>query len=168
MLVREARKDEYSIIQIQRVLAYEEYAEHLPPGHWTALKKSISAEIEPSAGIEVFIAEFNGEILGSVALFPPNADSYKGRVDLQDYPEIRMLAILPHARNKGAASLLIEECIKRSKTRNSKYVGLHTGEFMVNAMNLYEKLGFERVPELDFIPADDGIVVKGYRYEIKY
>lgn len=168
MIVREARKEELSLIQMQRVLAYEEYAEHLPPGHWIALKESISAEINPLTGVEVLIAEIYGEILGSVALFPASSDSYQGLVKEQEYPEIRMLAILPQARKKGIASLLIDECIKRSKARKSKYIGLHTGEFMENAIKLYEKLGFERVPESDFIPAGDGIVVKGYRYQIKY
>lgn len=37
---------------------------------------------------------------------------------------------------------------------------------MKNAIRLYEMMGFERVPELDFIPANDGIVVKAYRYSI--
>lgn len=167
MIVREARKEEFSLIQMQRVLAYEEYAEHLPTGHWIALKESISAEINPLTGAEVLIAELYGEILGSVALFPARSDSYQGMVEKQEYPEIRMLAILPQARKKGVASLLIDECIKRSKSTKSKYIGLHTGEFMENAIKLYEKLGFERVPESDFIPAEDGIVVRGYRYQIE-
>ena len=41
--------------------------------------------------------------------------------------------------------------------------GLHTGEFMDSAMRLYDRLDFERIAQLDFVPADDGIVVKAFR-----
>jgi hypothetical protein len=35
---------------------------------------------------------------------------------------------------------------------------------MASAMRLYTRLGFKRVPEQDFEPAIDGIIVKAYRY----
>jgi ribosomal protein S18 acetylase RimI-like enzyme len=34
---------------------------------------------------------------------------------------------------------------------------------MKSAMGLYERLGFERLPQFDFEPANDGIIVKAYR-----
>lgn len=166
MIIREATESELPIIKEQRVLAYEEYAKLLPESHWLALKSAITADIDIVTGAELLIAEEGGEILGSVALFPARTDAYQGFVEAQDYPEIRMLAIMPEARKKGVGIALIKDCIARSKGNDAKYIGLHTGEFMKAAMKLYEKIGFERVPELDFVPADDGIVKKGYRYQI--
>jgi hypothetical protein len=33
-------------------------------------------------------------------------------------------------------------------------------------MKLYERIGFERLPQYDFIPANDGIIVKAYRLSL--
>lgn len=166
MIIRAATESELPIIKEQRVVAYEEYAKLLPESHWLALKSAITAEVDILTGAELLIAEEGGRILGSVALFPAKTDAYQGFVKVQEYPEIRMLAIMPDARKKGVGSALIKDCIARTKGNDAKYIGLHTGEFMKGAMRLYEKIGFRRVPELDFVPADDGIVVKAYRYQI--
>jgi len=167
MIIRAATKNELPIIKEQRVLAYEEYAKLLPESHWLALKSAITADVDLLTGAELLIAVEEGRILGSVALFPAKTDAYQGFAKAQDYPEIRMLAIMPDARKKGVGTALIKDCIARSKGNDAKYIGLHTGEFMKGAMRLYEKIGFYRVSELDFIPAHDGIVVKAYRYQIK-
>lgn len=169
VLIRIAQSNELELLKDQRIIAYEEYAEKLPESHWAALRSAITADLDfdSNSGVEILIAEDEGKILGSVALFPAKTDAYQGFVKAQDYPEIRMLAIMPLARKMGIGSALINECINRSKKKNAQYIGLHTGEFMVHAKKLYEKLGFHRIPELDFIPADDGIVVNAYRYTLK-
>ncbi|WP_256243316.1 hypothetical protein [Bacillus sp. V3B] len=38
---------------------------------------------------------------------------------------------------------------------------------MESAIKLYERLGFERLPQFDFEPANDGIIVKAFRLTIK-
>ena len=38
---------------------------------------------------------------------------------------------------------------------------------MQNAVQLYERFGFKRLPQFDFQPADDGIIVKAYRLSFK-
>ncbi|MEH7885294.1 GNAT family N-acetyltransferase [Bacillus sp. JJ1609] len=167
MLIRIAQSKELELLKEQRIIAYEEYAEKLPESHWAALRSAITADMDSNSEGEILIAEDEGKILGSVALFPAKTDAYQGLVKAQDYPEIRMLAIMPLARKMGVGSALINECINRSKRKNAQYIGLHTGEFMIHAKKLYEKLGFHRVPELDFVPADDGIVVNAYRYTLK-
>ena len=42
-------------------------------------------------------------------------------------------------------------------------MGLHTADFMENAIKLYTHLGFERLPQFDFEPTNDGIIVKAFR-----
>lgn len=167
MLIREAFNEERPFIREQRVAAYEEHASYIPQDHWLALKTAILSNADENNGVEILVAESEGEIIGSVALFPAKLDAYNGVAAVVDYPEIRMLTVLPKARNRGVASALIMECIARSKKKKAAFVGLHTGEFMKKAIDLYEKIGFERVPELDFIPAADGIVVKAYRYPLE-
>ncbi len=166
MIIREAYKDELSFIRNQRVSSYSEYAPLISEEHWSALKSSISSEADTQQGVELIVAEVAGKIIGSVALFPAEIDAYEGRVQPQNYPEIRMLAVDKEARGKGVASLLVTECVNRTKAKGYSYIGLHTGEFMKDAIKLYTKFGFERLPQHDFVPANDGIVVKAFRLKI--
>ncbi|HSU79329.1 MAG TPA: GNAT family N-acetyltransferase [Candidatus Angelobacter sp.] len=163
MIIRDAHEDELAIIREQRVLAYEEHAKKIPEGHWHALKQMLSSETDVQSGVEQIVVVLDGKIAGSVSLFPAKIDAYGGQVEELEYPEIRMLAVAPEARGKGVATKLISECIERSKKKGFRSVGLHTGEFMDGAMRLYEHLGFERLPQFDFEPAGDGIIVKAYR-----
>lgn len=77
-----------------------------------------------------------------------------------------MLAVTLEARGKGVATALVKECILRTKANGYHSIGLHTADFMENSMRLYAHLGFERLPQYDFEPADDGIIVKAYRLRI--
>ncbi|MRH43919.1 GNAT family N-acetyltransferase [Aquibacillus halophilus] len=166
MNIRNANKREIELIRNQRVQAYSEHAKAIPDQHWQALKQAISSDADIQDGVELIVAELGGEIVGSVALFPANTDAYQGYVDELDYPEIRVLAVSPEARGKGIASALINECINRTKLKGFDYIGLHTGSFMESAIKLYERIGFERLPQYDFEPADDGIIVKAFRLSI--
>jgi GNAT superfamily N-acetyltransferase len=163
MIIRKAVEGELAFIREQRVSSYEEHADKIPEGHWQTLKQAISSEADKQPGVELLVAEVEGQVLGSVALFPAKMDAYEGQVEELDYPEIRMLAVSPLARGKGVASALISECINRAKVKGHHAIGLHTGDFMKSAMSLYERLGFERLPQYDFEPANDGIIVKAYR-----
>src|SRR5216117_2670769 len=112
--IRKALSYEVEMIREQRVKAYEEHAQSIPGGHWDALRKSISSDADDQMGVELLVAELDGEVVGSVALFPAKSDAYKGFVDMLDYPEIRMLAVTPLSRSKGVAEALIKECIHRT------------------------------------------------------
>lgn len=166
MIIREAKETEIPFIREQRVNAYTEHAEKIPNAHWEALKKAISSDADSQPGVELLVAEVEGTIVGSVALFPAKTDAYEGMVDELDHPEIRVLAVAEEFRGKGIASALIKECIQRSKTKGYQAIGLHTGEFMTNAIKLYKHFGFERLPQYDFKPANDGIIVKAFRLSI--
>lgn len=166
MIIREAKENELPYIREQRVNAYLEHAAKIPEGHWKALKQAILSEGDILPGVERIVAEIDGEIAGSVVLFPAKIDAYDGNVEVLDYPEIRMLAVSPKLRGKGVASALVAECIQRAKAQGHLAIGLHTGEFMKSAMKLYQTMGFKRLPQYDFEPANDGIIVKAYRLSL--
>lgn len=167
MIVRDAKQEELPFIREQRLKAYEEHEQAINEEHWQALKQqAVLSEGDQQPGVELIVAELDGNILGSVVLFPAKTDAYEGLVEELDYPEIRMLAVDPEARGKGIASTLIEECIKRAKSKGYTYIGLHTADFMKSAIKLYDRLGFERLPQYDFEPANDGIIVKAFRRNI--
>lgn len=164
--IRNPKKEELAFIRDQRVRAYEDHVAKIPQGHWQELKKAILSEVDTDPGVDLIVAEYDGKLVGSVALFPAKIDAYDGKVAELDYPEIRMLAVAREARGKGADKSLIHECIKRAKAKGYQSIGLHTGEFMHDARMLYENLGFARVPEYDFVPAEDGIKVLAFRLSL--
>ncbi|WP_419959752.1 GNAT family N-acetyltransferase [Psychrobacillus sp. BM2] len=167
LIIRDSKEDELAFIREMRLLAYEEHTTKIPEAHWNTLKKSILSDADTKPGIERIVAEIDGEIVGSVALFAPDKQIYEGLLDEElDFPELRMLAISTKARGKGVATALINECIKRSKEKGFKEMGLHTADFMGNAIKLYSHLGFERLPQFDFEPANDGIIVKAFRITV--
>ncbi|MBM7621185.1 GNAT superfamily N-acetyltransferase [Bacillus tianshenii] len=165
MILRDAMPNEIPSIRQQRLEAYHEYAPLLPEAHWEALKKSILSEADMQPGVEIIVAESEaeGKILGSVVLFPPNIKAYEGFGDVLEHSEIRMLAVSPSSRGKGVASTLVNECIIRTKDKGYPAIGLHTGEFMEGALQLYTRFGFLHTPEHDFEPANDGIIVKAFK-----
>ncbi|MCA1322231.1 GNAT family N-acetyltransferase [Bacillus tianshenii] len=163
MILRDAMPNEIPSIRQQRLEAYHEYAPLLPEAHWEALQKSILSEADLQPGVEIIVAESDATIFGSVVLFPPNIKAYEGFGDVLEHSEIRMLAVSPSSRGKGVASALVKECIIRTKNKGYPAIGLHTGEFMEDAIQLYTRFGFLHTPEHDFEPANDGIIVKAFK-----
>ncbi|MFZ3591204.1 GNAT family N-acetyltransferase [Bacillus sp. DJP31] len=149
-------------VREKRVHVYREYAKDIPTKHWESLSRNLSSNADTQPGVELIVAELNGDIVGSVVLFPAKTKAYGGYIDEFDYPEVRMLTVAPETRGKGVASALLFECIQRTKAKGYKSIGLHTGEFMKHAIGLYERLGFERLPQYDFEPGNDGIIVRAY------
>jgi ribosomal protein S18 acetylase RimI-like enzyme len=37
---------------------------------------------------------------------------------------------------------------------------------MVNAIKMYERMGFKRYPQFDFEPSNDGVIVKAFQLSI--
>lgn len=167
MIIRDAVETELESIKKLRLAAYQEHEPKIPKDHWNVLKQQISSDDDAVQGVDQIVAEIDGEIAGSLVLFPPKAELYKGMLEEElDYPEMRKLAVSPDFRGKGVAKALISECIQRTKNRRLPAIGLHTADFMENAVKLYGDLGFERLPQYDFTPADDGVVVKAFRISI--
>lgn len=166
-VIRTATSADRAAIQEVTLAAYEQYIQYMPPEAWDMYKADI---IEKVANIgsraEQIVAESDGAIAGSVLIIP--ADSV---VEVSDdesarrrWPEIRLLAVAPSARGKGIGEALTRECIKRTREAGIPTVTLHTLDVMQVAMRMYEKIGFVRMPELDYLP-DPEFVVKGYRYD---
>src|SRR5204862_7553902 len=103
-------------------------------------------------------------IVGAVTYYPDGSgDSHAGWPGR--WAVIRLLAVHPDARGRGVGRLLTEECIRRARASGAPAVGLHTTVFMSVARAMYERMGFVRMPELDFWPIP-GIHVMAYRLNL--
>ena len=167
MMIRDAKVEEQDLINELKFNAYKEHAQKIQEDHWNVLRNSILSNADLQENVIRLVAEMDGKIVGTVAIFPAKMDAYKGQTDEQDYPEIRMLAVSREARRKGVAAALVTECIHRTRVNGYDYLGLHTADFMESAIKLYSQLGFERLTQYDFVPADDGVVVKAFRLKVR-
>lgn len=165
--IREMQYEEIGTVRNLRLESYQEYEQFVSKEHWEVLKNTLISDNDLKNNAKIYTAELDGQIVGSIVLFPPSIQAYDWNETIQDYPEIRMLSVNPMIRGKGIGKALVEHCLKVSKEENNSYIGLHTASFMKKALSLYESMGFERIPEQDLEPMNDGVIVKAYIMDLK-
>ena len=153
-------EDRDSLVRLTRA-AYAEYAHLMAPSAWAALEAAIESSLADDRGVIRLVAEVDGAIGGSAALYAPDAAAYGSLASATPWPEVRLVAVAPSARGRGIARALVEECIRRARASGATALGLHTSRSMRAAMRLYERLGFVRDPEHDFQPPGAELV-EGY------
>lgn len=84
-----------------------------------------------------WIAEMNGEVVGSIFIVEEN----------EEVAKLRLLLVDPKARGLGLGTTLVEECIRFSKRAGYKKIVLWTNSVLKEARHIYQKSGFELVNE---------------------
>lgn len=88
-------------------------------------------------GGAIFVALYNGEPLGVCALIRMNDAEY-------DY-EMAKMAVSPAAQGKNIGLLLGQEIIKEARNLGAASIYLESNTILEPAINLYYKLGFEKI-----------------------
>jgi ribosomal protein S18 acetylase RimI-like enzyme len=154
--VRHAYLEEYEVAAALTVEAFRQFEPLMAPGLWPEMERSVSATALLRDGGELLVATEEGVILGSVVYCAPGA--MKQDRFPQDWAFMRVLAVPPRHRRRGAARVLVRTCLNLARSDGVKIFGLHTSEAMTEAAGLYEKHGFVRVREIPRI--------YGFRYWI--
>ncbi|MGB8645872.1 MAG: GNAT family N-acetyltransferase [Anaerolineae bacterium] len=166
LIIRDARRADRQAAHDVTMSAYQQYATAMPDWAWSEYRQNLEENVLHPEPAQQFVAELDGAIVGSVLLFPPGYTSNDPDPAVAPQgPEIRLLAVAPTARGQGIGKALVQECIRRAREVGYSVIHLHTTEIMQIAMEMYERMGFERAPELDFAPAPD-ILIKGYRMNL--
>lgn len=108
--------------------------------HFEALVAQIVADFINNykpARERCWIAEMNGEIVGSVFVVQANETDAK----------LRLLLVDPEARGMGLGTRLVEECIHFARRRGYKKLMLWTNSVLVEARHIYQKTGFQLVDQ---------------------
>jgi ribosomal protein S18 acetylase RimI-like enzyme len=115
--------------------------------------------------VPVLVAVEDGDsrVLGSVTYVPGPGPYHEG--EFGDSASFRMLAVAPDAQGRGIGRALVEACIARARRDARPAIGLYTRPFMTTAHRMYERLGFERVRELDW-EFEPGEWLYAYRLEM--
>lgn len=161
IVIRDAHNEDVDHIQRVMLESYQEYEQIMPKQRWEEYKKSIQTAIYNPGLHSCLVAEWNGEIVGSVLLFL-NSEAAYGKPELNiNSPIIRLLATSPRMRGKGVATELIKGSIRKVEVLGENTLHLHTSDLMSSAVRLYERLGFERALDKEMMNGD--VLVKCYR-----
>ena len=107
-----------------------------------------------------------GELVGGVVYFGDMAQYGSGGIatSIRDASGIRLLGVDPEFRGAGAGRALTNECIRLAREAGHSQMILHTTQAMAVAWALYERMGFERSDDLDFL--QEGFPVFGFRLQL--
>lgn len=94
-----------------------------------------------------------GKIVGTITLVPPG--SVFAELAQEEEFELRMLAVSPIERGRGIGHDLTTAALELAIERGAKRVVLSTMETMHVAHRLYERMGFTRRPDLDWVVVDN-------------
>ncbi|MCK9376198.1 MAG: GNAT family N-acetyltransferase [Syntrophobacterales bacterium] len=148
--IREARAGELAEVEALVKTAYREFQPLMPPEVWQHWMANISETLPAPGGI-VLVAERGGRLEGTVTFYPEAAQARQGQ-----WPAgagaIRLLAVRPGSRSRGAGVRLTRACLRLAREHRVAAIFLYTGTFMAAARHIYEKLGFQRAPEFDGHP----------------
>ncbi|HKZ05949.1 MAG TPA: GNAT family N-acetyltransferase [Methylomirabilota bacterium] len=165
--LRDAGPGDQEAVRALTLAAYAEYADALGP-MWPPYRDNILQTLARVAPAQQIVAARDGALVGAVLLYPHGAPlpTQADAGALARWPEVRLLAVPPVHRGQGIAEALMRECVRRARAAGATSLTLHTTDMMRTAMRLYERLGFDREPALDFSPAP-GITVKGFRLALE-
>lgn len=108
----------------------------------------------------VLVARRDGRVIGSASVL--RAATPYARVAAPGEAEVRLLAVDPAAQGAGLGAALTRASLETALGWGAEALVLDTGARNVRAQGLYERLGFERVPERDH--DDDALA---YRFALQ-
>jgi len=161
MEIRLAAPEEYAEVGEITVAAYEPFL--LGPSDPYASRLRDAATRAAHAALWVAVDD-EGRLLGSVT-DPPAGSDYR-ELGRDDEGEFRMLAVRPTAQGQGVGEALARHVIDRSRTQGHRAVVISSLPDMAAAHRLYERLGFHRVPALDWYPVP-GVLLIAFRLDLE-
>ena len=113
----------------------------------------------------VLVARRAGGIVGSASVL--RAATPYSRVAVPGEAELRLLAVDPEAQGGGLGEALLRASLEAALEWGADALVLDTGALNVRAQVLYERLGFERVPERDALVSTGGVEAVVFRYPLQ-
>jgi DNA-binding MarR family transcriptional regulator/ribosomal protein S18 acetylase RimI-like enzyme len=164
--VRNASPGEFKTIGALMIKAYANL-EGFPnaaeqPGYYQMLANVGELTKKPKTELLVAVSSA-GKIAGAVVFFGDMRYYGSGGSATTEHNAcgFRLLAVAPSARGKGIGKLLTKACILKGERLKRRQVIIHTTKAMQLAWKMYERLGFRRSEDLDFMQGT--LAVYGFR-----
>ena len=148
--IREARPADFDAIRAIAAAANEEFRPVMGEALYAGYITNVLDVDRRAREAMLLIAEQDREIVGTITLYRDiNGEGIPVR-----FPDgtagIRATAVSPAARGRGIGSELVSAALRVAQASGANATALHTATCMGAAMRLYERHGFQRVPDLDF------------------
>ncbi|MEQ6125344.1 GNAT family N-acetyltransferase [Pseudotenacibaculum sp. MALMAid0570] len=167
--VREATSEEFDELGSLMVEVYSQL-EGFPgpdeiPDYYDSLKNVGDFTKNPKTKLIVAVSN-NGKIDGGLVYFGDMRYYGAGEESTlkQQAAAFRLLAVDPKTRGKGLGKLLVEFCFDLARKQEFKSLMIHSTKYMMVAWKMYERMGFERFPEIDF--EKNEVKVYGFQYKL--
>jgi GNAT superfamily N-acetyltransferase len=135
---------------------------HEQPRYYSMLANI--GEFASKPGSELLVAiSANGQLMGGVVYFSDMQYYGSGGIAIQEKNSagFRLLAVSTMGRGKGIGRQLASACINKAKTQGVEQIIIHSTQSMQTAWKMYERMGFARSLDLDFMQGE--LAVYGFR-----
>lgn len=154
LVIREAAPADDVAIGDLLVEAFEvTYAKKMPEiGVSERRRQSLRAVAEKRRSAQVWVAELDDQVVGTVAVYPPGASGTEAwRPNAAD---LRHLAVTPRLQGQGISAALMDTAEQWAWSRGVDAVCLHVRRGVHGVARLYERRGYARDPsgDLDKLP----------------
>ena len=167
--IRDAEREEYKAIGKLMVKVYSQL-EGFPkkkdqPEYYKMLANIGEWCNKPCTKLMVAVSP-EGEVGGAVVYFSDMKYYGSGgsATEEENAAGFRLLAVDPELRGNGLGTEITLACVERAKNDGVAQLIIHSTEYMRIAWNMYEKLGFKRSADLDFMQEE--LPVFGFRLTI--
>jgi ribosomal protein S18 acetylase RimI-like enzyme len=145
--VREARPEEYAAIGELTVDAYVAFPEMAADSEYAGEIRDVARR---ALDCPIFVAvDDDGRVLGGATYVPGPGNPY-AEVERDGEAGIRMLAVAPKAQHRGIGTALTAALIDRARSDGRDGMAILSLASMTAAHALYERFGFQRVPDRDW------------------
>lgn len=148
LTVRPALPAEYDAVAEVTIAAYRADGQLDEDNRYESRIRNVASRARDN---EVLVAvDGSGVVLGAVTFVLPDSDL--AELSVPGEAEFRMLAVAPSAQRRGVGEALVRACLDRAQAYGCRAVVISTRDDAEPAHRLYQRLGFVRVPELDWSP----------------
>ncbi|WP_219008690.1 GNAT family N-acetyltransferase [Aquimarina litoralis] len=131
--------------------SYSEFSKVLTKENWSKMNAALQSDkglIHLIQQSTVYVCEMKSDLVGMIYLVPSGNPT---ELFQENWSYIRFLGVQKKFRGNGIGKKLTELCIEHAKENNETYVALHTSEFMNAARAIYEKRGFKKTKEIQYL-----------------
>lgn len=168
LVIREAKPEEFEALGQLMVSVYSGL-EGFPkqdeqPQYYEMLAHIGRMTAKPDTKLLVAVA--GSKVLGGVVYYSDMAQYGSGGTATREKNAsgFRLLAVSPEARGMGVGQALISRCIALAREKKHPQIIIHTTSAMRVAWGMYERMGFRRSEDLDFMQG--ALQVFGFRLDL--
>ena len=118
------------------VVLIDELEQHLAPYYPATSRHGYSVEKLIKQGVAFFVVRQDGVPAGCGGV------QFFGR----EYGELKRMFVRPQFRGLGLAKLMLQHLEQYTRDQHIPLLRLETGMYQKEAIGLYERMGFERIP----------------------